>query len=101
MFLSASETHNRKNVNRSTEESLDKQVDELVRAVLIISANRHGALIVVEPAASNAAAASAPKPPRPCRLPPAASRGWWSGLASASLRPLPPCASSLALPSAP
>jgi len=33
---------------QSTEESLDKLVDELVRAALIISANRHGALIVVE-----------------------------------------------------
>ena len=33
---------------QSTEESLDKLVDELVRAALMISANRHGALIVVE-----------------------------------------------------
>ncbi len=33
---------------QSTEESLDKQVDELVRAALMISASRHGALIVVE-----------------------------------------------------
>lgn len=32
----------------STEESLDKQVDELVRAALMVAANRHGALIVVE-----------------------------------------------------
>lgn len=32
----------------TTEESVDKQVDELVRAALIISANRHGAIIVVE-----------------------------------------------------
>ena len=31
-----------------TEESLDKLVDELVRAALMISASRHGALIVVE-----------------------------------------------------
>lgn len=33
---------------QSTEESLEKQVDELVRAALMISASRHGALIVVE-----------------------------------------------------
>ena len=33
---------------QSTEESLDKLVEELVRAALMISASRHGALIVVE-----------------------------------------------------
>lgn len=32
----------------TTEESVDKLVDELVRAALMISASRHGALIVVE-----------------------------------------------------
>lgn len=32
----------------TTEESVDRMVDELVRAALLISANRHGALIVVE-----------------------------------------------------
>ena len=32
----------------TTEESVDKMVDELVRAALMVSANRHGALIVIE-----------------------------------------------------